>query len=107
MSSTPATPASDPLSQQNDASSLHSDSGISTPLIESTATSNSFEDEILRARSMESETFAENFGMPTRSLKYIFLLTLAIGGLQLSWSTEFSNGTVRSIFKYYYFILGC
>ncbi|KAK7207490.1 major facilitator superfamily domain-containing protein [Myxozyma melibiosi] len=31
--------------------------------------------------------------MPTRSMGYIFLLTLAIGGLQISWSTEFSNGT--------------
>ncbi|KAK9456360.1 major facilitator superfamily domain-containing protein [Dipodascopsis uninucleata] len=31
--------------------------------------------------------------IPKRSTSYIVLLTLVIGGLQLSWSTEFSNGT--------------
>lgn len=31
---------------------------------------------------------------PVRSFWYILLLTVVIGGLQLSWSTEFSNGTV-------------
>lgn len=30
---------------------------------------------------------------PIRPLWYILLLTVVIGGLQLSWSTEFSNGT--------------
>ncbi|KAK9466011.1 major facilitator superfamily domain-containing protein [Lipomyces arxii] len=48
------------------------------------------------SQSIESGTeiqFEDGSGNPTRSLGYIFLLTLAIGGLQLSWSTEFSNGT--------------
>jgi solute carrier family 45 protein 1/2/4 len=30
---------------------------------------------------------------PTRSFTYIMFLTMIIGGLQLSWCTEFSNGT--------------
>jgi solute carrier family 45, member 1/2/4 len=30
---------------------------------------------------------------PTRPLRFIILITLIEGGLQLSWSTEFSNGT--------------
>ncbi|KAK9462089.1 major facilitator superfamily domain-containing protein [Lipomyces oligophaga] len=33
------------------------------------------------------------YEMPTRSGIYLLLLTLAIGGLQISWSTEFSNGS--------------
>ncbi|ANB13637.1 Sucrose transport protein SUC5 [Sugiyamaella lignohabitans] len=30
---------------------------------------------------------------PTRTFTYILLVTIIVGGLQLSWSTEFSNGT--------------
>ncbi|KAK9247146.1 major facilitator superfamily domain-containing protein [Lipomyces tetrasporus] len=63
-------------------------SGTSSPVPE-----DPIEDEILASRT-EGETYLdENFGNPTRSSAYIFLLTLAIGGLQISWSTEFSNGT--------------
>lgn len=35
---------------------------------------------------------------PVRSFWYILLLTVVIGGLQLSWSAEFSNGTVSRLF---------
>lgn len=41
----------------------------------------------------DDESKYENEGIPPRSLSYILLLTVAIGGLQLSWSAEFSNGT--------------
>ncbi|KAK9384719.1 major facilitator superfamily domain-containing protein [Lipomyces mesembrius] len=63
-------------------------SGISSP-----APADPIDDEILRSRMEGEDNVDENFGNPTRSTAYIFLLTLAIGGLQISWSTEFSNGT--------------
>ncbi|KAK9449354.1 major facilitator superfamily domain-containing protein [Limtongia smithiae] len=51
------------------------------------------DDLILRTHVEEEAHFEDDFGNPTRSLKYVSLLALPIGGLQLSWSTEFSNGT--------------
>jgi solute carrier family 45 protein 1/2/4 len=64
-------------------------SGVSSP-----APADPIDDEILRSRMEGEDHVDEEFGNPTRSTMYIFLLTLAIGGLQISWSTEFSNGTV-------------
>lgn len=43
----------------------------------------------LQSRRADSPTG----GLPWRSTPYILLLTIIIGGLQLSWSAEFSNGT--------------
>ncbi|KAK9367504.1 major facilitator superfamily domain-containing protein [Lipomyces kononenkoae] len=63
-------------------------SGISLP-----SRVDEVDDEILRAQLDGEESLDENFENQTRSTMYIFLLTLAIGGLQISWSTEFSNGT--------------
>ncbi|KAK9234162.1 major facilitator superfamily domain-containing protein [Lipomyces kononenkoae] len=63
-------------------------SGVASP-----APAGAVDDEILRTRLEGEVNVDENFGNQTRSTIYIFLLTLAIGGLQISWSTEFSNGT--------------
>lgn len=41
----------------------------------------------------DEEDTPEHETLPLRSLSYILLLTIVIGGLQLSWSVEFSNGT--------------
>ncbi|CAN6627444.1 hypothetical protein TRVA0_011S01442 [Trichomonascus vanleenenianus] len=35
----------------------------------------------------------DDWVVPTRTVSYILLLTVIVGGLQLSWSAEFSNGT--------------
>lgn len=52
-------------------------------------------DESPGSNEIDNEDCDDGESNPARSFLYILLLTVVIGGLQLSWSAEFSNGTVR------------
>ncbi|KAK9480071.1 major facilitator superfamily domain-containing protein [Lipomyces japonicus] len=56
-------------------------------------TAASLDEQALYLHEEEDELYERQAGIDTRSIGYIIILTLVIGGLQLSWSTEFSNGT--------------
>ena len=66
------------------------DLGERSPLISSAATS---ENEDVESHSLSGSLGLADSIVENKSTLYLFLLTLSIGGLQIVWSVEFSNGS--------------
>ena len=76
-------------SRQNSVSSLNEESPLISPQIHAQRTDDS---------NLEDSRLSESFnydvtGTESRSSWYLFLLVLSIGGLQIVWSVELSNGS--------------
>lgn len=63
--------------------------GERSPLISSAATS---EDGDVESHSLSGSLGLTDSIVEDKSVLYLFLLTLSIGGLQIVWSVELSNG---------------
>jgi solute carrier family 45, member 1/2/4 len=63
-----------------------------SPLLSPTGTENEEEDGLMDGREILEDSPHDKF-QETKSLWYMILLTISIGGLQLAWAVELSNGT--------------
>lgn len=69
-------------------------SGDGRPTIVGSIESTQNDDDTFEPQDIQNiRDFQETAANPTRSLFYIVVLTMVIGGLQLAWSTEFSEAT--------------
>lgn len=69
-------------------------SGDGRPTIVGSIESTQNDDNTFEPQDIQNiRDFQETAANPTRSLFYIVVLTMVIGGLQLAWSTEFSEAT--------------